>query len=280
MSEYGKKLLELHSQMNKRISLEEALTQLNRQKAQAEGILESVEQQLDKAIRKVDKLERKGIFSLFASQEKYDIAYSEMSALKTEYSNAKMRLERINRDIQKIFNQMAGFSDAERLYNTLMAEVNTALANGNSDIITEDELKLIQKEQIRAKINQLEKAITRGADLIDMIDGYLHQYDSILSASFPEESLRIATNKFRTALKDTEKSTLVSLETESNKRVPNFLYGYDPLGRDRYHDRLPLEMTKGISAEELLENLAELAHNTQQIVKDIEKEIQHLKDLI
>ena len=86
--------------------------------------------------------------------------------------------------------------------------------------------------------------------------------------------------KFRTALDDTAKATTVNVETESYRRVPNFLYGYNPLGRDRYHDRLPLEMVKGMTAKELQENLAELSHNTQNTIKEIQQEIEQLKLLV
>lgn len=279
MSEYGRKLLELREQINKRASLEEALTLLNRQKVQAEGQLEPLEQQLNKAIKKVDKLDRKGIFSLFISGDKYDMAYSEMSALKAEYTTAQNALDRIKHDIQKIFNRMASYSDAERMYNTLMEEVNTALENGNTDIITDDELKQLQKYRMRAKITQLKKAINRGADLIDIIDGYINLSSSTLPSSFNGEGLRIAIMKFRTALGDKQKATTVNVETESYKRVPN-LSGYNPISRDRYHDRLPLEMAKGMSAKELLENLAELSHNTQQIINEVEEEIKQLESLL
>ena len=278
MSEYGKKLLELCNQIIKRDSLEEALSQLNRRKLQAEGQLEPLEQRLDKAIKKVDKLDKKGIFSLFTSKEKYDAAYMEMSSLKAEYSTAKESLGRINRDIQKAFNRMAGYSDAERLYNNLMAEVKKELSDGNRDIIDDEELKLLQKYEIRIRISQLKKAMTRGADLIDMIDGYIYLSDSSLSSAFSDERLRIAVMKFRTAL-DREKAAGVSIETESYKRVPN-LWGYDPIKRDRYHDKLPLEMVKGMSAKELQENLAELSHNTQQIINELEKEVKQLKSLL
>ena len=62
MSEYGKKLLELRQQINNRARLEEKLDQLNKQKVQAEGPLEPLELQLDKAIRKMDRLEKTAYF--------------------------------------------------------------------------------------------------------------------------------------------------------------------------------------------------------------------------
>ena len=279
MSEYGKKLLELRNQISKRTILEENLYQLNKQKLQAEGMLEPLEQQLNSAIKKVDKLDKKGIFSLFTSNGKRDLAYMEMSSLKAEYSAAKRSIDSISHDIQKVFNQMSAYSDAERLYNTLMTEVNTALASGNNDIIDDDELKQLQKYEIRAKINQLEKAVTQGEHLITVIDGYVNMSDSTFGKSFTGENLRIAIMKFRTALDSKEKATVVSVETESYKRVPN-LWGYDPLTRDRYHDNLPLNMVKGMSAKELRENLAELSHNTQQIINELEKEVKQLKSLL
>lgn len=279
MSQYGKKLLELRQQINNRARLEEKLDQLNKQKVQAEGPLEPLELQLDIAIRKVDRLEKNGIFSLFTSSEKKDMAYSEMSALKAEYFAAKSNLDRINHDIQKVFNRMAAYSDAERLYNTLMSDVNTALENGNTDIIDDDELKQLQKYRALAKIEQLNKAVLCGTDLIKVLDVYIRLTDKQLTSYFREESLKIPLMKFRTALGDLEKATSVNVVTESYKRVPN-LSGYDPISRDRYHDRLPLEMCKGMTAKELQENLAELSHNTQNTIKEIQQEIEQLKLLV
>ena len=280
MSEYGKKLLELRNQISKRTILEENLYQLNKQKLQAEGMLEPLEQQLNSAIKKVDKLDKKGIFSLFTSNGKRDLAYMEMSSLKAEYSAAKRSIDSISHDIQKVFNQMSAYSDAERLYNTLMTEVNTALKNGNTDIITDDELEQLHKHQIRARISQLNKAVAQGKNLINVIDGYIRQADHKLSTTAIGESLRIAIMKFRTALDDNSKAAALTIETESFKRIPNFLFGYDPLGRDRYFDTVIPDMYKGMTKKELQENLAELSHNTQQIINELEKEVKQLKSLL
>lgn len=280
MSELGQKLIDLRTQIDRRASLEETLLQLNQQKMQIQGQLEPLEHQLDNAIKKIDKLDKKGIFSLFRNRDKYDMAYTEMSALKAEYSVAKNSLDRINHDIQKVFNQMADYSDAERQYNNLMSEVNTALKNGNTDIITEDELEQLHKHQIRARISQLNKAVAQGKNLINVIDGYIRQADHKLSTTAIGESLRIAIMKFRTALDDNSKAAALTIETESFKRIPNFLFGYDPLGRDRYFDNVMPDMYIGMTKKELQENLAELSHNTQQIIDELVKETETLKSLL
>ncbi len=280
MSEYGKKLMELRTQINKRASLEDMLDQLNRKKSQTERQMAYLEPLLDKAAKNVDRYEKGGIFSLFSKEEKRESAYRELSDIKSEYFQAKNALDRLNFDIQKTFNRMSEYSDSQRMYDNLMAEVKARLDKGNNRIITTDEIEYLQKAEIKAKIQQLKIAVAKGGELTDMIDGFINLSSSQTISNFSKENLRIAIMKFRTSLKDTDKSSFINLKIESDKRLP-YLRGYDPLARDRYCDMFPtVNMAKPLSAQEMIENLAEVSHNIQHIIDKLNEEIKQLESLL
>ena len=213
MTEYGKKLKELRQQMERKIYLDTLLAQLNEEKSALEYEIQPLADTLDKAVKKLDKAQRGGIFTMFDKND--EAAYTEVSAARLAYNDAKRQLDSLKHKIQKTFNEAASLSDAKRLYTNLMDEIDKALAEGKTDIITQSELEEEYAALQKNRKKKLAQAIDAGNRLLD----YLAY---ILDGNLPytkQEDIKKELYKFRLAVSDVDISNSIAVDFTSYRHT-------------------------------------------------------------
>ena len=211
MTEYGKKLKELRQQMERKIYLDTLLAQLNEEKSALEYEIQPLADTLDKAVKKLDKAQRGGIFAMFGK----NTAYAEVSDARLAYNDAKRQLDSLKHKIQKTFNEAASLSDAKRLYTNLMDEIDKALAEGKTDIITQSELEEEYAALQKNRKKKLAQAIDAGNRLLD----YLAY---ILDGNLPytkQEDIKKELYKFRLAVSDVDISNSIAVDFTSYRHT-------------------------------------------------------------
>ena len=124
------------------------MAQLNEEKATLEYEIQPLADTLNKAVKKMDKAQRGGIFSLFNKNE--DTAYTELSAARTAYNDAMGQLDSLKHRIQKTFNE----AREKALKAELLKSTPTPPAGGSGNgMKKEDFLKmsLAEKQKFAAE---------------------------------------------------------------------------------------------------------------------------------
>ena len=270
MTEYGKKLIELRQQMERKIYLDSLLAQLNEEKATLEYEIQPLADTLNKAVKKADKAQRGGIFALFNKND--DTAYTELSAARTAYNDAMGQLDSLKHRIQKTFNEAASLSDAKRLYTNLMDEIDKALAQGKTDIITQAELDEEYTALQKSRKEKLAKAIDVGTSLLDYLE---YVMDGNLPHTRPQD-IKKELYKFRLAVNDVDISNNIAIDFTSYRHFYSKV-GYPGSYLNNIDGHLPVvRYDFPLTPKEMLAEVELTAQNVTQTVEMLKQQLEQL----
>lgn len=273
MSQYGEKLKELRMQTERQEYLAGLLSQLNEEKAAVEYELVPLENEMNKALKNLQRAEKGGILNIFGGKsDRVETAQLQFSAAKVKYETAARQLESIQYEIQKAFNESANLSDAKRKYKNLMDEIDKALAEGKTNIITQAEL---DREYAALQKNRKEKlalAVDAGNSLLNYLSSIL---DGKLLNNRPQD-IKKELYKFRLAVNNVDISNNIAVDFTSYRHFYSKL-SYPGSYLNNIDGHLPVvRYDFPLTQKELLAEVALTAQNTAVTVEMLKQQLERL----
>ena len=273
MSQYGEKLKELRMQTERQEYLAGLLSQLNEEKAAVEYELVPLENEMNKALKNLQRAEKGGILNIFGRKsDRIETAQLRFSAARVKYETAARQLESIQYEIQKVFNESANLSDAKRKYKNLMDEIDKALAEGKTHIITQAEL---DREYAALQKNRKEKlalAVDVGNSLLDYLGSIL---DGQLPYNRPQD-IKKELYKFRLAVNNVDISNNIAIDFTSYRHFYSKA-GYPGSYLNNIDGHLPIvRYDFPLTQKEMLAEVALTAQNTAVTVEMLKQQLEQL----
>jgi len=273
MSQYGEKLKELRMQTERQEYLAGLLSQLNEEKAAVEYELVPLENEMNKALKNLQRAEKGGILNMFGGKsDRVETAQLRFSAAKVKYETATRQLESIQYEIQKAFNESANLSDAKRKYKNLMDEIDKALAEGKTDIITQAELGREYAALQKNRKEKLELAVDAGNSLLDYLGSIL---DGKLLNNRPQD-IKKELYKFRLAVNNVDISNNIAIDFTSYRHFYSKV-GYPGSYLNNIDGHLPIvRYDFPLTPKEMLAEVALTAQNTAVTVEMLKQQLEQL----
>lgn len=273
MSQYGEKLKELRMQTERQEYLAGLLSQLNEEKAAVEYELVPLENEMNKALKNLQRAEKGGILNMLGGKsDRVETAQLRFSAAKVKYETAARQLESIQYEIQKAFNESANLSDAKRKYKNLMDEIDKALAEGKTHIITQAELDREYAALQKNRKEKLELAVDAGNSLLDYLGSIL---DGQLPYNRPQD-IKKELYKFRLAVNNVDISNNIAIDFTSYRHFYSKV-GYPGSYLNNIDGHLPIvRYDFPLTQKEMLAEVALTAQNTAVTVEMLKQQLEQL----
>lgn len=273
MSQYGEKLKELRMQTERQEYLAGLLSQLNEEKAAVEYELVPLENEMNKALKNLQRAEKGGLLNMFGGKsDRVETAQLRFSAAKAKYETAARQLESIQYEIQKAFNESANLSDAKRQYKNLMDEIDKALAEGKTDVITQAELDREYAALQKNRKEKLELAVDAGNSLLNYLGSIL---DGKLLNNRPQD-IKKELYKFRLAVNNVDISNNIAIDFTSYRHFYSKVV-YPGSYLNNIDGHLPIvRYDFPLTPKEMLAEVALTAQNTAVTVEMLKQQLEQL----